>query len=409
MAVTNDVPLSELRGVALFNPMRDAKFTSLETYDAATQSVEDIPKLADRFGPGTGPRMVLQFVYQYFPRVDGVRYDETIFDGLWGDFLVEVEEPNWTFRAVGNLRNFASETLLIDLGDGVTIRGRNEEDLKSLCFNTPIWDRIADDWSGFGASSFVLVTEHLTPKRPDNLIFLDSYALSVKAMRAMYALRLAAEGAVGVGPMWVVRADRFNVGLGGPNTIGTSIPLMGAQYRWTSTLDPEYRSIYSDLARLDENKWYGRSPGNLEIAIRAFMATYDSWPRWPDWQLLNCVTALEALLGTGSELSFRLSFRVASLLAANDSERTSLFELIREFYDTRSRLVHGGELNAKHHERLEKLKDLFAVVRRLIKSFVVFAATTLPGYDKKSFEEKLDTKLLDAIERDNLRAALRLN
>jgi hypothetical protein len=108
MAVTNDVPLSELRGVALFNPMRDAKFTSLETYDAATQSVEDIPKLADRFGPGTGPRMVLQFVYQYFPRVDGVRYDETIFDGLWGDFLVEVEEPNWTFRAVGNLRNFAS-------------------------------------------------------------------------------------------------------------------------------------------------------------------------------------------------------------------------------------------------------------------------------------------------------------
>ena len=210
------------------------------------------------------------------------------FDGLWGDFLVEVEEPNWTFRAVGNLRNFASETLLIDLGDGVTIRGRNEEDLKSLCFNTPIWDRIADDWSGFGASSFVLVTEHLTPKRPDNLIFLNSYALSVKAMRAMYALRLAAEGAVGVGPMWVVRADRFNVGLGGPNTIGTSIPLMGAQYRWTSTLDPEYRSIYSDLARLDENKWYGRSPGNLEIAIRAFMATYDSWPRWPDWQLLNC-------------------------------------------------------------------------------------------------------------------------
>jgi hypothetical protein len=125
--------------------------------------------------------------------------------------------------------------------------------------------------------------------------------------------------------------------------------------------------------------------------------------------LLNCITALEALLGTSSELSFRLSFRVASLLAANDRERTSLFELMRGFYDTRSKLVHGGELNAKHHERLQKLNDLFAIVRRLIKCFITFAANPPPGYNRQSFEEKLDAKLLGAIERNNLRAALRLN
>jgi hypothetical protein len=221
------------------------------------------------------------------------------------------------------------------------------------------------------------------------------------------ALRLAAAGSVGIGPMWVVRAARFNVGIGGLTRIGASIPTLGTPYSWTANVDQAYPPIYHALKRLDENNWYGRSPGNLEIAIRAFMATYDSWPNRPDWQLLNCITALEALLETGSEISFRLSFRIAGLLAANDNERTNLFELIREFYDTRSRLVHGGELNDKHRQRLQKPDDLIAIVRRLVKSFVGFAAAPPSGYSKKLFAQ-LDTELSDANEREKLRAILNL-
>jgi hypothetical protein len=405
-ATLNDVPLTELQGIALFNSMRDARLTSLDTYDGATQDIASTPGFTERFGIEASPRIVLQFAYQYFARIDSVRYDEATFEGLWLVFLEEVQEPNWTFRAVGNLRNFASETLLIDLGDGVTIRGRSPEDLRSLGFDTPVWNRIADDWSGFGASSFVLVTEHSVPKLPDNLISVDSYALSVKAMRTMQALRLTAEGAVGVGPMWVICANHFNVGIGGVTSVGTSIPMIGGQYRWTATVDHSFRATYSDLARLDENKWYGRSPGNLEIAIRAFMATYDSWPRWPEWQLLNCITALEALLGTETEIAFKLSFRVASLLGTNDNERSNFLSLMREFYDTRSRLVHGGELKTKHRERLQRLDDLISIVRRLVKSFVGFAAA--PPADYKKLFVQLDNKLVDANEREKLRAILDL-
>jgi hypothetical protein len=407
MAVAGGVPLSELRGIASYNPIRDARFTPLEAFAGATQAVINIPGLAEKFGAEAGSLIVLQFVYQYFSRVDSVRYEETVLESLWLDFIAEVNEPNWTTRAVANVRFFNSENLLIDLGDGIAIRGRSPEDLGSLGFGTPVWDRIADDWSGFGASSFVLVVEHSRPKQPNNLTELDSYPLSVKAMRAVQALRLAAAGSVGIGPMWVVRAARFNAGIGGLVRIGASIPTTGAPYSWTAIVEQAYPPIYHALKLLDENKWYGRSPGNLEIAIRAFMAIYDSWPNLPDWQLLNCITALEALLGTESEISFRLAFRIAGLLAANDNERTNLFELMREFYDTRSRLVHGGELNDKHRQRLQRLDELIAIARRLVRSFVGFAAAPPSGYSKKLFAQ-LDTKLSDANEREKLRAILNL-
>src|SRR5271166_3546817 len=70
IAVTEGLPLSELRGVAFFNPMRDARFTPLETFVGATQAVINMPEFAEKFGAESGSRIVLQFVYQYFARVD---------------------------------------------------------------------------------------------------------------------------------------------------------------------------------------------------------------------------------------------------------------------------------------------------------------------------------------------------
>jgi len=408
MAATKGVPLFDLQGIAFYNLKRDAMFTPLETYDGAIKAVISITGFVDKFGAGEGSRIVLQFVYQYFARVDSVRYDETAFHSLWQDLIAEVQESNWITRGIANVRYFKSENLVIDLGDGITIRGRNPEDLKSLGFTTAILDRIFDDWGEFGSSSFVLVVEHSTPKQSHNLILLDSYPLTVKVVRAIQALRLAAEGALSIGPIWVVRVARFNVGIGGLTRVGASIPTIGrTEYIWTAVVDQAYQPIYHALAQLDQNKWYNRSPGNLEIAIRAFMTTYDSWPSSPDWQLLNCITTLEALLGIESELSFRLSFRVANLLAANDTKRVDLFRSLREFYDTRSTLVHGAPLKDKHRQRLEKIDDLLAIVRRLLRAFVTFAATPAPGY--KSLFKQLDAELLDAAKREKLRAVLQLN
>jgi hypothetical protein len=113
------------------------------------------------------PLVLLQFAYQYFKRVDIVEYQEAVFEVLWCDFIAEIQDAYWVVRGVANVRNFDSESHLIDLGDGITIRGRSDTDLASLGFDAEVWARIVEDWQG--ASSFVLVAEHCFAKQPDNL------------------------------------------------------------------------------------------------------------------------------------------------------------------------------------------------------------------------------------------------
>jgi hypothetical protein len=399
-------PVGHLRGIAFFDTERDARLSALTQFDPATQAIGNLPNFVGRFGREAAPRIALQFLYQYFKRVESVKYEQPAFDALWFNFTEEVQDAYWVARGVANVRNFRSENHgTLNLGDGVSIRGRSPDDLAALGFDTAIWDRISDDWSGFGASSFVLVAEDTFAKQPDNLILRDSSTVSTKAQRAIGALRLVEAGSIGIGSMWVVRAARFNVGISGLVQIGAAIPTMGTEYRCTETATQLYPAMYQALARL-ENSGYNKSPGNLAVALRSFMATYDRWPSYPDSQLLDSITALEALLGTESEISFKLAFRVAGLLAGSDKERSTLLKLLKEFYDTRSRVVHGGQLRQKHQGILQRVDELRAMVRRLLRSFVAYAAAPSAGYGKAFWQEQLDMALVDANERGKLRAAL---
>lgn len=408
MAAAQNVPLDKLRGISFFDSSKDAPITSLSSFAKAAEAVTSIPDFVARFGSLEVTRVVLQFVYGYFPRADSIRYEESVFDSVWSDFTAEIQEPRWVTRGVANVRNFTSDDLNLDLGDGIAIKGRDFGALASMGFGSPIPERIAEDWRGFGASSFVLVAEASAQKQPDNIITLDSGAVWTKAIRAVGALRLADTGALSIGPMWVIRAARFNFGIGGLQQVGVSIPGLGTQYVWSAKVAGRYPQIYCELAQL-ERDGYGRSPGNLAIALRAFMGTYDRWPLTQDSQLLDLITALEALLGTETEIAFKLAFRVAALLADSDTNRAELLKGMKDFYDTRSRLVHGGELKHKHHLQLAKMDDLRAIVRRLLRSFVTFAANPPGTFDKKFFAERLDQALVDATERERLRASLGLN
>ncbi|SPE43060.1 hypothetical protein SBA3_790012 [Candidatus Sulfopaludibacter sp. SbA3] len=265
-----------------------------------------------------------------------------------------------------------------------------------------------DDWAGFGASSFVIVTEDLVPKQPSNVILMGTGTVWAKAARSIQACRLAAAGDIGIGPMWAVRACRFNAGIGGPDRVGVSVPTTGSETVWSDSIGEAYPQIYAQLKQL-EKAGYGASPGNLDIALRSFMATYDRWPNWPDSQILDLTTALEALLGTETEIAFKLAFRVAALLAGNDTERAQILKTMKDFYDTRSKLVHGTALKPKHHQRLTRVNELRLFVRRLLRAFVALAANPPGIYNKTFFNEQLDMALVDATEREKLRAALKLD
>jgi hypothetical protein len=123
---------------------------------------------------------------------------------------------------------------------------------------------------------------------------------------------------------------------------------------------------------------------------------------------VDAITALEATLGDKAEISFKLSFRVASLLATSDAERAALLKTMKGYYDARSRTVHGDHLSKKQCESLAAVDDLQDIVRRLLRSFVLFAANDALHIEKKFFEEELDAALVHAVRREELRKLLGL-
>jgi len=91
-------------------------------------------------------------------------------------------------------------------------------------------------------------------------------------------------------------------------------------------------------------------------------------------EYLNTVasmTALEALLTKKEEtegLTYRLALRIANLLGADASSRKVTFKQVKDFYNLRSKIVHGVILDKKLLGRLSELDALREVVRRVLLS-----------------------------------------
>jgi hypothetical protein len=75
----------------------------------------------------------------------------------------------------------------------------------------------------------------------------------------------------------------------------------------------EVRSLQPDVRHLGEHG-YERGPGNLDVAVQFFLSSYDRFPARPDSQLVDTITAAEAVLGSGIANSFKIAFRVAGML-----------------------------------------------------------------------------------------------
>jgi hypothetical protein len=132
--------------------------------------------------------------------------------------------------------------------------------------------------------------------------------------------------------------------------------------------------------------------------------------------LVDAITAAEALLGTDVEVTFRLAFRVAMILGSDDDERVRIFERMKSYYDTRSSVLHGGsrlynrsgQLKDKPRRHLEDQEDLRDFVRRLLVGFLHLSLSSGPSLDRDFFDGKLDSALIHAERRSELRVALGL-
>ena len=76
--------------------------------------------------------MTIQFVYELLRRSDRSDFENGTFEEYWSPFWGEIENPEWTYYSVANLQNFDGDFSVADMGDGISIRGRDFDELREL-------------------------------------------------------------------------------------------------------------------------------------------------------------------------------------------------------------------------------------------------------------------------------------
>ncbi len=137
--------------------------------------------------------------------------------------------------------------------------------------------------------------------------------------------------AVGMSSAWTVK---FN-----PLSHGTSIS-------WNSVQNSPARfHILENGKELDELlKWSDLlknvEDSKIRIALRRILSAINQ-RNDPIDGFIDTVIAWENLFGGNAELKFRISVSIAKLLGNNEAEKLELQKMVSEYYDTRSKLVHG--------------------------------------------------------------------
>lgn len=107
-------------------------------------------------------------------------------------------------------------------------------------------------------------------------------------------------------------------------------------------------------------------------------------------EVINLAIALEALyLTSGMELSYRLSLRVASLLGKEYADKTKaqIAREIRDFYNKRSRIVHGETADI-NQEEVSTIRDY---TRKSLQKFLDLSTK----YNRSQILDSIDDALFD--------------
>jgi len=101
------------------------------------------------------------------------------------------------------------------------------------------------------------------------------------------------------------------------------------------------------------------STSKFDLAVSYFNRNYSQ--HFLTNIFLDTMIVLENLFlrNANQELKYKLSMRMAYILGGNDKEkREEIFNFIKESYDIRSKIVHGGEIQELDEQRVFQLREL---------------------------------------------------
>lgn len=106
--------------------------------------------------------------------------------------------------------------------------------------------------------------------------------------------------------------------------------------------------------------------GNIEIAIKRLLSAVCSRDNDDD-ALIDAVMCWENIIGSESEVTFRICASIAKLLAKDSDERNSIYQKLKGIYRTRSSLVHG---NSKYKTNSDTTQQAIFYAIRLLNAIL---------------------------------------
>jgi hypothetical protein len=387
---------------ANLNLSHDAQFTSLNSYNAALDAAIAIPEVKDRYSTDEVGNLTLTFLYEYFSSSPDLSFDDNRFETVWSLFRQEIKRPEWLHYGVTILQNLTTGLGRIEIADGVAVCLRTLDHMKGIGNEELEW--LKEDWMQGAHGSHALLVLVRKPKTPDNANMANSFDVVTLIHRALLAMRLFKAGDVRTGRLFMSRRAFLPTRLPGQSWMGTAIWSPGT----TSTIDeadlPGLCHCYSLLQRFESTSvaaW-----NNINVALRRFTAIYESdWNQLED-RVIDAVTAIEALLGSDQEITFKISTRVAGILATNDNERVALFNEMKQYYEVRSKIVHGNDLKPKHLQIINDSSGLMRLVRRLLLGFIRLATSSSRFNSRTKLARDIDSWLMHMHDREELREAM---
>ena len=217
-------------GTAGHDLAQDAILEALPSYEPACAAVQADPVISATLGATEAGRITLQFAYE------GRRHEAALAPGAdvlahtWECFEAERGKATWRELGIAQLYNVQGPQEVRELVEGISIRPRSRPALQQHGFGAASLDLLFSGRpAGVGSSGLVLCVERHVPKTPETIVAVDS-ALQLAALRAVGALRLAAEGDITIGPLVLDRDSRFNFGLGGVCALTYGIVSPGEPY-----------------------------------------------------------------------------------------------------------------------------------------------------------------------------------
>ena len=275
------------------------------------------------------------FLIEYFSRIGSVKFDEEIFDKIYNEFETFFSLTKIKYLLITPVWNFESEVNEIDLGEGLKIKAITTDEFIML-------QRLARSYTNSFSFNPISINDILSIK----FVIEEEYEADPsilggnsnrKTEMLITALRTNKLGALHYDMS--IQKSKFWKVCGGLVILGRSQTknLFGTPYKLSASEASTFKAFWSSFKKfnLNQHKF-------LEVAIKRLNYSYDRSKA--EDKVIDSFVALEAMFLTGSEkseLSYRLSVRIATFLGNSSEDKNHIFSDIRKAYKTRSDIVHG--------------------------------------------------------------------